>query len=188
MQTVIKRSQLSLWNEMPVVRDNIANGLSFLETKNDEGEVTAHSLRLLPTNAGKGKNSLAKVTSLTGEALRERHASDSRQLKDWLVDVAIKINRSPDIGGVGLKTTKSGRMTLVFKRLKPQVEMLTDEQMAEQLKCSVEEVAALRKSGQPADEQEQTEETTEQPELVPAPQNGKPILKPAKPAKPVGKK
>jgi hypothetical protein len=167
MQAVIKAAQLSLWNELPIVPANISNRLAFTATKNDEDEVTAHNVRLLPTSAGEGKASIKSLTKKSGDELKAAAADASRELKNYLVNVAQETLKSDDIGGQALRITKGGRLQLTFKRLNT-VKFMTDEELAAQLGVTVAEVAAIRKSGKASPV-----------ELKPTPQNGTPELIPA---------
>jgi hypothetical protein len=166
MKALINKDQMTLWHELPVFPESTASRLIFTEHKNDDGDITGHSARLLPTTAGDNKPSLAKSTGLTGEELKNEANKASLSIKEYLVSLANKANASADIGGVGMRITEK-RMTLTFKRLAPQVRLLSDEELAAQLGVSVSEVTELRKKGK-----------KQEVELVPAPQNGTPELKP----------
>jgi hypothetical protein len=166
MQTVIKSTQLSLWNELPILPANISSRLSFTESKNDEMEVTAHTVRLLPTSAGDGKPSIKSITKKTGDELKVAAADASRELKNYLVNVAQETLKSNDIGGQRLRITDRS-LTVVFKRLNT-VKFMTDQELAAQLGITIAEVTAIRKAGKAS-----------QVELKPTPQNGTPELMPA---------
>lgn len=181
MQAIIKPNQMTLWNELPVIPAAINSRLTFVESRNADGEVTAHAFRLLPVNAGEGKDSLAKRTGKKGDALAVEAAKASLEVKQYLIDLATRAGSCEEIGGVGMRMSKSGRMTLTFKRLKSQTMFLTDEEMAAQLGCSVAEVAALRKNKPAAPAPAlPAPKPGKGKKLKPAPQNGQPELVPAK--------
>jgi hypothetical protein len=165
MQVAIKQTQMSLWNEVPVIPRDTGANLVFSSTVNDESEVTAQTVKLLSVTAGKGKDCLAKRTGLTGDKLKAAAAEESIKLKEYLVDVAQATLKSGDIGGQALRFTKGGRMVMTFKKLVPQVQMLTDEEHAKQLGCTVEALIEFKKKNGVT--------------LKPAPQNGHPELIPA---------
>ena len=176
----ISSNQLALWNELPVVPRETGASLLFAQGVNDEGQVTSQSMRMLPVTAGKDKDGvqkdcLAVRTGLKGEELKVRANQESIKVKDYLLQVMIEASKSNAIGGVGLKITAGGRLNLVLKRLTPQVAMLSDAELAQQLGCPVEKVTEMRKAS--------GKSVNQVVELKPAPQNGTPELIPAaKPA------
>jgi len=178
-------NQLSLWNEvLPQVDQRMSGHLVGTNGINDENELTSQTLRLLPINAGKdkttgkAKDSLAlRNPNATAAQLKAEHAKQSLELKDWLVQAAVKLNGEQNIGGLGIRATKSGRLSLVFKRLVPQVQLKTDEEYAAELGCTIEQVRAIRQK--PA----ATIDAATGKELKPTPQNGTPELRPVKKGK-----
>lgn len=149
------------------------------------GETTSQTIKLLPGNSKTG-DCIADQTGFKGQMLKAAVRENSDELKTWLVQQAAKLGGDSHFTGVSLRATRSGRVCMTFKRVEGlTVERATDAELCERLGITMEQVQNIRESQKPADD---TEEQTEQPELAPAPQNGKPKLVPAKPAiKPAAK-
>jgi len=178
MKTVVQTNQLSLWHDVipAQFKGGMANRLSASQNVNDEsGDVTSQFVGLLPITAKDGVRSLKSLNpNMSAADLKELHKKDSLELKQWLVQQGTSLMANPDVGGVGVRYTK-GRVSLVFKKIAPQVNMLTDEQVAKHLGQSVEWVRKHINRNAPI-----TIDAGTGKELKPSPQNGTPELQPKK--------
>lgn len=163
-------NQMTLWGEVLPQRNNLSN-IVYTQNENDENEVTSQTMSLLRINAKEGDSLKARNPNLTGEQLKAKHKADSMALKDHLSQLAVSLQGNSEIGGAGLRVTKS-RVSIVYKRFTPQVEMLTPEEIAKRMGQSVEWVKANMVKPAPV------LDAATGKELKPAPQNGKPELQP----------
>jgi len=182
----VDAGQATFWDASELFdRGTLGNRLTVKDgVSKKTGEMTSQTIKLLPGTSKTG-DCIADQTGFKGQMLKAAVRESSDQLKTWLVQQAAKLGGDSHFTGVSLRATRSGRVCMTFKRVEGlTVERATDEELCERLGITLEQVQNIRKETQKPEEQEEPE----QQELAPAPQNGKPKLVPAKPAKPASKK
>lgn len=146
---VINANQMCLWNEViPTVNNRLASLVGGVSRVDEESnELVSQTLRVLPVKAGEGKDSLSRRNPDADAAkLKELAKAGSNSMKEFLTQSAVKLGQNPDMGGLAIRVSKRGQISLVYKRTAPQVAFKTDEEYALELGCSVDEVKQIRKN------------------------------------------
>ncbi len=129
-------TQITLWNEIPRVPEALTTAM-VQSHRNKANELTGESIRLLPISAGKDKLTQKLKPSLKRsnpdlkpKQLKELHKAQGMEMKSFLGTVALSLVQNKDVVGVGTRVSKTGKISLIFKKDIPQVDMLTDEELA----------------------------------------------------------
>jgi len=145
-------TQITLWNEIPRVPEALTTAV-LSEHRNKEKALTGESIHLLPITAGKDKVTKVARPSLklqnpdmTVAQLKELHKSQGMEMKGFLGAIALSLTQNKDVIGLGARVGKNGRVSLVYKKDVPQVDMLTDEELAVAMGRDVAWVKRNRKS------------------------------------------
>jgi len=143
-------TQITLWNEIPRVPATLTTA-QLVPSRNQAQELVGESLRLLPISAGKDKTGKIRPSlkqqnpNLTPRELKELHKSQGMEMKAFLGAVALSLASNPDVVGLGTRVGRNGRVTLAYKKDVPQVDILTDEELAMAMGRTVEWVRQNRK-------------------------------------------
>ena len=166
--------QTTLWNEVPRVPSSLT-AARVVPHYNKLNELTAESIQLLPINAGKDKNGVAKPSlkllnpDATVAELKTLHKAQGMEMKAYLGAVAMAMVQNPEVVGVAPRLGRKGRVSLVFQKVTPQIDLLTDEELAAEMGQTVAWIKKNRKA------KPTTVELDMQAPETPAPKaNGKP--------------
>lgn len=154
-------NQMTLWNaESLGIADRLKSVVVVKQHRNDDEELVSEVLRCLPMSS-KDNPSIGSVTGLKGEMLKARTRECTDDLKKALVHQAVAIGNDTHFTGVSMRISRTGRVTLGFKRVAGMsIESCTEEELLKRLE-------EIRKS-----KQVQGNGQTEAPE-PPATTNGK---------------
>lgn len=175
-------TQITLWNEVPRVPTSLT-AVSLVPHRNKLNELTGESIRILPISAGKDKTTgklkdslKQRNPDLKPKELKELAKAQGLEMKSYLGQVSVALIQNPDVIGLGARVAKNGRVSLVFKKDIPQVDMLTDEDLAAAMG---RDVAWVRKNRKTAPVEIQVDlQGKAAPESQPKPKAGKVITAP----------
>jgi len=128
-------TQITLWNEIPRVPSTLTTA-QVVPHRNKLQELTGESLRLLPISAGKDKAGKLKDSlkrqnpDMKPKELKELAKAQGLEMKSFLGNVAMALVANQDVVGIGTRVGKNGKVSLLFKKDVPQVDMFTDEELA----------------------------------------------------------
>lgn len=176
--------QMALWEpaSLPAADTRLAGVLRVKRGKEDEGGRASERLQILPVTSKDGP-SVKSVTGLSGVTLKAQTRMYKDELKNWLVQQAVKMQGDSHFTGGSLSVSKTGnRVSLVFTRCEGiTVEKATEQELCERLGITPEQVKALRDAQ--GGEKEPVDNGHNNGELTLEPEGDEPTPAPAPKAK-----